>query len=201
MLWHAPSTVDSQTTCASRHLSRTCGVTGPDFIRLSKRQSTSLYPLNQLQAVMNAWARLIFNVDRRDHITPLIRQLYWLRVPDRIRLLLNSRHWCSSVSTGLLSQILAIIRRAMCGRCTQSKTPTLGSIILTSIPATRRSSIGDRVFVVMAASVWNKLPQNIRSAMSLPVLWLRLSFGVFANLRRGFEPFEPSWYVSHRLSY
>jgi len=24
------------------------------------------------------------NVDRREHITPLLRQLHWLRVPDRI---------------------------------------------------------------------------------------------------------------------
>ena len=36
-----------------------------------------------------------------------------------------------------------------------------------TIPATRRSSIGDRAFVVAAASVWNKLPQDIRSATSL----------------------------------
>ena len=41
------------------------------------------YLLNQLQAVMNAGARLIFNVDRREHITPFLRQLHWLRVPDQ----------------------------------------------------------------------------------------------------------------------
>ena len=54
-------------------------------------------------------------------------------------------------------------------QCTQPKTPTLASIILTSHPC---SSIGDtdRAFVVATASVWNKLPQNIRSATSLPQL-------------------------------
>ena len=36
-----------------------------------------------------------------------------------------------------------------------------------AIPATRRSTIGDRAYVVAAASVWNKLPQEIRSATSL----------------------------------
>ena len=42
--------------------------------------------LSQLQAVMNAGAqidagaRLIFNANRREHVTPL----HWLRVPERI---------------------------------------------------------------------------------------------------------------------
>jgi len=42
------------------------------------------YLFNQLQAVMNAGACLIFNADRHEHITPPLRQLHWLRVPDRI---------------------------------------------------------------------------------------------------------------------
>jgi len=43
-----------------------------------------------------------------------------------------------------------------------------------AIPATRRSTIGDRTFVVAEASVWNKLPQEIRTATSLPVFRRRL---------------------------
>ena len=38
-----------------------------------------------------------------------------------------------------------------------------------AILATRRSSIGDRAFMVTVVFVWNELPQNIRSATSLPV--------------------------------
>jgi len=38
-------------------------------------------PANQLQAVMNAGARLIFNANRREHVTPLLCQFHWLRVP------------------------------------------------------------------------------------------------------------------------
>jgi len=40
--------------------------------------------LSQLQAVINAGARLILNTNRREHVTPLLRQLHWLRVPERI---------------------------------------------------------------------------------------------------------------------
>jgi len=53
----------------------------------------------------------------------------------------------------------------------------LGSIIA----ATRRSSISDRTLVIAAASVWNKFPQDIRAATSLPVFRRRLKTGLFAN--------------------
>jgi len=40
--------------------------------------------ITELQAVMSVGARLIFNVDRREDITPLLHQLHQLRVPQRI---------------------------------------------------------------------------------------------------------------------
>ena len=40
--------------------------------------------LNTLQAVMNTAARLIYGGRSSDHITPLLRNLHWLRIPDRI---------------------------------------------------------------------------------------------------------------------
>jgi len=40
--------------------------------------------LNRLQAVINDAARLILSGRRCDHITPLLVQLHWLRVPERI---------------------------------------------------------------------------------------------------------------------
>jgi len=48
-----------------------------------------------------------------------------------------------------------------------------------AIPVTRRYTIGDRAFVVAVASVWNKLPQKIRSATSLPVFRRRLKTHLF----------------------
>ena len=40
--------------------------------------------LDRLQSVMNAAARLICSARKSDHITPLLRDLQWLRVPQRI---------------------------------------------------------------------------------------------------------------------
>jgi len=40
--------------------------------------------LSRLQSVMNTAARLIFSSSRFNHITPLLRQLHWLKASERI---------------------------------------------------------------------------------------------------------------------
>ena len=40
--------------------------------------------LDRLQSVMNAAARSVFSARKYDHITPLLRDLHWLRTPQRI---------------------------------------------------------------------------------------------------------------------
>ena len=39
---------------------------------------------DRLQSVLNAAARLVCNGRKYDHITPLLRDLHWLRIPERI---------------------------------------------------------------------------------------------------------------------
>ena len=40
--------------------------------------------LDRLQSVLNAAARLVNSARKFDHVTPLLRDLHWLRVPERI---------------------------------------------------------------------------------------------------------------------
>ena len=40
--------------------------------------------LYRLQSILNAAARLVFSARRSERITPLLRELHWLRVPERI---------------------------------------------------------------------------------------------------------------------
>ena len=44
----------------------------------------SLHLTRHLQSVMHAAARLVYASLKYDHITPLLRQLHWLKVPLRI---------------------------------------------------------------------------------------------------------------------
>ena len=41
--------------------------------------------MRRLQSVLNAAARLIYNLKRSDHITDALVSLHWLRVPERIQ--------------------------------------------------------------------------------------------------------------------
>ena len=40
--------------------------------------------LDRLQSVLNVAARLIYRRRKFDHVSPLLKELYWLRVPERI---------------------------------------------------------------------------------------------------------------------
>jgi len=40
--------------------------------------------LNRFQHVLHAAARLVFGARKFDHVTPLLRELHWLSVPERI---------------------------------------------------------------------------------------------------------------------
>ena len=41
--------------------------------------------LQRLQSVFNTAARLVFSARKSVHITPLLRELHWLKVPERIQ--------------------------------------------------------------------------------------------------------------------
>ena len=41
--------------------------------------------LDHLQSVLNAAARLVCYAQKYDHITHLLRDLHWLRVPERVQ--------------------------------------------------------------------------------------------------------------------
>jgi len=41
--------------------------------------------LQRLQSVLNAAARLVFSARMSENITPLLRELHWLKAPERIQ--------------------------------------------------------------------------------------------------------------------
>ena len=57
------------------------------YIRHSQhyRSIKAVITLQRLQSVLNAAARLVFSARRPEHITPLLHELHWLKVPERIQ--------------------------------------------------------------------------------------------------------------------
>jgi len=117
--------------------------------------------LDRLRSVLNAAARLIFSARKSEHITPLLSELYWLRVPERIQFRL-----C----------VLAY-------RCLHDTAPSYSSLRCFTEPPTSmvaaacvlpprylfyplsRSSLGDRAFLVAVSRTWNSLPADVRDAL------------------------------------
>jgi len=118
----------------------------------------SVHLLDRLQSV----ARLSFR-QRSEHISPLLSELHWLRVSDRIRFRL-----CSGVPLplGTSPSYLADSLYHAADVDGRRHLRSANSVSLV-VPSTRRSTIGDRDFPVAAARAWNELPTAIKASPSL----------------------------------
>ena len=130
--------------------------------------------VNRLQSVLNAAARLVFSASRSEHISPLLCELHWLRVPERIqfRLCVLAYRCLHGSSPAYLAESLRLVsgvtgRRGL--RSADSNTLV--------VPPTRRSTLGDRAFPVAASRAWNSLPASIRASTT------------FSNFRRDLKTF------------
>ena len=134
--------------------------------------------LNRLQSVLNAAARLIFRARKFDHVTPLLRGLHWLRVPECIdfRLAVLVYRYLHGTAPAYLSRELR--RVADCESRQRLRSASTTALI---VPSTRRSTIGDRAFPVAASRVWNSLPSTVMSASSLPAFRCLLKIALFAR--------------------
>ena len=104
--------------------------------------------LGRLQSVLNAAARLVFSARRSDHVTPLLRELHWLKVPERVwfRLCVLAYRCLHGTAPAYLAESLHLASNVGARRRHRSAdVPTL------LVPATGRSTLGDRAFSVAAA--------------------------------------------------
>ena len=125
---------------------------------------------------MNSAARLVFSSSRYDHITPLLRQLHWLKAAERIDFKL-----AVLVYKCLHGAAPSYLADELCLSADLSPRRRLRSAPSSSLVVrrTRLSTIGDRAFPVAAAHVWNGLPQHVTSASSLSTFRRRLKTHLF----------------------
>jgi len=134
--------------------------------------------LQRLQSAMNAAARLVFSARRSEHTTPLLRELHWLKVPERVqfRLCVLVYRCLSGTAPSYLAESLrqsADVEQLR--RLRSAATPTL------IVPSTRRVTLGDRAFPVAAARAWNALPASVRAASSLALFRRDLKTALFTE--------------------
>jgi len=114
----------------------------------------------------NADTWLVFASSKCNHITPLQRQLHWLKVPRRIDYKLAVLVY--KCLHGLAQSHLADELHHPAESEFRRRLRSASSHEL-SVPRTRLSTCGDRAFPVAAVRIWNSLSQHITSAPSLPI--------------------------------
>jgi len=132
--------------------------------------------MDRLQSVQNAVSRLIFKACRQDHIQPLLRRLHWLWMPERVSFRLAVLVYCCLYGSapGYLASDLQRVSHLNARRRLRSSTTS--ALV---VPRTVHSTIGDRTFPAIAASVWNSLLESVRSSPSLHVFHSRLKNWTF----------------------
>ena len=134
--------------------------------------------LDRLQSELNAAARLIYGRRKYDQVTPLLRKLHWLRVPERITFRLATlayRCQHNMVPHYLASQLNQASSVASRRRLHSVSTPEL------IVPRIPRSTIGDHVFCMTAARAWNTLTPSVQSSESLAIFRRRLKTELFSR--------------------
>jgi len=120
--------------------------------------------LNRLQAVINAAARLICSARKSEHITPILMDLHWLRIQERIQyklcvLVFKCKH---SLAPAYLSEQLQQVAQLESRQRLRSSSSSAFVV-----PATRRSTLGDRSFSAAGTRAWNSLPPTVTAASTL----------------------------------
>jgi hypothetical protein len=113
--------------------------------------------LGRLQSVQNAAARLVTGARRCDHITPVLRQLHWLPVRQRVQFKLATLVYRALAGTApayLSSE--CHLTSSVRGRSLRSADSR------TCLPRRAHNGFGDRCFATAGPTLWNSLPQQLR---------------------------------------
>jgi len=119
---------------------------------------------DKLQRVLNCAARVIFGGDRRDDVTPLVRdKLHWLRGRERItfKLYLLVFKAINGLAPSYLQDLCVPVTTVYTRAALRSAAR--GDLV---VPRTRRR-LGHQAFCVAGPTAWNSLPSDIRTASSV----------------------------------
>ena len=134
------------------------------------------YVIKKLQSVQNAAARLITGSRKYDHITPILFELHWLPVSERIKFkIILLTHKALHQQSPIYIQDL--IRRYTTSRTLRSSSDTFRLCHVSH----NLKSYGSRAFAVSAPELWNKLPIDIRNCDNLNVFKRKLKTHLFSN--------------------
>ena len=120
--------------------------------------------IDRLRALLNASARLIYASRRTEHVTPLLRDLHWLRYPKRIdyKLAVLVYRCLHGLAPSYLANEFTRVSEIESRR--KIRSASTASLV---VPRFQRKTLGGRAFPVAAAQAWNSLSSHVTSSSSL----------------------------------
>jgi len=128
--------------------------------------------LQKMQVIQNAAARFVTGARRRNHMTPVLRELHWLPVRQRIRF--KTAVMVYKCIHGLAPSYLAshCEPTSSCPGRSHLRSAKSGQL---NFPRTK-TDYGKRSFAINGPVVWNSLPTELRSPdISLDVFKAKLN--------------------------
>jgi hypothetical protein len=120
--------------------------------------------VKRLQAVQNAAARVVTGSRRSEHITPILRDLHWLPVDERIR------HKVLSITFRAVKDSKPAYMADLVSWYHPSRSLRSADSSLLAVPGPRdvkTKRFGQRAFRYFASVAWNELPRGIRETTSI----------------------------------
>ena len=119
--------------------------------------------LDRLQTVQNNAARIVSGIRKRDHITPVLRELHWLPVRKRIEhKILALAYGC--VNGSAPSYLQELIPRHVSLKELRSSSKSL--LRTPGLDGHRKKTLGVRSFESVAPSLWNSLPETLKNSLT-----------------------------------
>ena len=130
--------------------------------------------IGRIQKVQNNAARVIFKKRKRDHVTPLMIELHWLPVKQRIvyKICVIVYKSLNGISPSYLTSKLHLYTPTRSLRSSSDKTTLVQ-------PDAHYKYFGHRSFSYLGPLRWNNLPRHIREAESLTVFKKKLKHHLF----------------------
>ncbi len=130
-----------------------------------------------LQRVQNAAARLILRRSKRESANPLLKELKWLPVKQRIIYKTTTFAFCCRLSPPLATVYLSSPFSAY----TSARSLRSSSTTSLSIPRARNASYGERSFSFLGPTLFNSLPATITGLTSLGSFKAKLKTHLLCN--------------------
>ncbi|XP_076845900.1 uncharacterized protein LOC143491083 isoform X3 [Brachyhypopomus gauderio] len=132
--------------------------------------------IRPLQLIQNAAARLVFNLPKFSHVSPMLHSLHWLPVAARIRY--KTLMLAYKAKNGLAPPYMMSMVKSQSVQRTL-RTSSLARLETPCLKSHGRQS--SRLFSVLAPRWWNDLPLAARTAESIAIFKHRLKTHLFVE--------------------